>query len=164
MKIVDKLRNVGFCVDEYLESSKREISNNLYNIIPKDYLEFLKSFESIHNPEETVWFNSINDFNEKSNSDFKWNEFENLSREWSEDDEEELKIIDKFWNEHIPILMSVKNQYEFLAINITKSNYGKIFHGKEPEFENVSEYCKDFNELISLFEKSEIKRYWIENE
>ncbi len=122
---------------------------------------FLNQFKKISNSDETTWFNSIEDFNNELDNEFKWNEFELLSRDWCEGDEDELKMIEKFWVEHIPILMSVKHQYEFLAIDLTNEHYGKIVHGIEPEFENVIDYCKDFDALITLFENTENKNYWI---
>ena len=53
-----------------------KIFRKRYKNIPPEYLAFLKQFEQITNQEDTVWFNSIEDFNKESETDFKWNEFE----------------------------------------------------------------------------------------
>lgn len=154
----EKLIKAGFKIKN--NSMELEIPKSLlnrYKNLPIEYLNFLKKFDEITNEEDTVWFNLIKEFNGNSENEFKWNEFELLSLEWSEDDAEEIKVITEFWNHHIPIIMSVKDEYQFLAISLEKEKYGEIVHGKEPEFENVTKVCNDLNELIDLLEKKELK-------
>ena len=123
-----------------------------YKNIPPDYLTFLSQFEQITNQKDTSWFNSIEDFNGESDTDFKWNDFELQSLEALEGDEEEYDNVRIFWNNHIPILMSV-TEYEYLAICLECDRYGEIVHGIEPEFEETSKICNSFEELMALFEK-----------
>lgn len=86
-----------------------------YKNIPTEYLKLLQQFEQITNQGDSAWFNSIEDFNDESDSDFKWNDFELQSVEaWDGDEEESSKVKD-FWDSHIPILMAV-NEYQYLAI------------------------------------------------
>ncbi|MDF4202095.1 SMI1/KNR4 family protein [Maribacter sp. SA7] len=154
----EKLIKAGFKIKN--NSTELEIPKSLlkrYNNLPIEYLTFLKNFEEITNEDDTAWFNLIKEFNGNSESEFKWNEFELLSLEWSEDDNEELKVITGFWNHHIPIILSVKDEYQFLAISLEKEKYGEIVHGTEPEFENIKKVCNNFNELIDLLEKKELK-------
>jgi len=126
-----------------------------YENLPREYLQFLTHFERITNSSETTWFNSISDFNGTSDNEFKWNEFELLSLEWSEDDKEELVNISKFWNSHIPILLSVKEGYQFLAISLEEEKYGEIVHGKEPLFEETTKICNTFAELVDFIKKQD---------
>lgn len=58
-----------------------------YLQLPKDYLDFLQQFKTITNKADNVWFNSIEDFNESSDNEFRWNEFELMSLEALADDE-----------------------------------------------------------------------------
>ena len=154
----EKLTKAGFKVKN--NSTELEIPKSLlnrYKNLPIEYLTFLKNFKQITNEKDTAWFNLIKEFNGNSENEFKWNEFELLSLEWSEDDTEELEAVAKFWNQHIPIIMSVKNEYQFLAICLEKEKYGEIVHGTEPEFENAKKVCNNFDELIELLEKKELK-------
>ena len=153
-----KLKNGGFEIVKnrnQLEIPKKLVER--YTNIPTEYFLFLKSFETIANSSDTAWFNSLQDFNEQSDSEYKWNEFEILSLEWSEDDDEELVNVAEFWNHHIPILLSVKDGFQFLAISFTNENYGEIVHGQEPVFEEVTKICNNFNELINLLENNKLQ-------
>ena len=157
MELYKKLTTAGFNVVHAL--SKNEISKSLlerYANLPSDYLQFLKNFESISNSTNTTWFNLNSDFNGETGSEFKWNEFELLSLEWSEDDKEELMNIKEFWKFHIPIVLSVNDGYQFFAICLEDEKYGEIVHGQEPVFEDVSKICNSFIELIDLLEKKQI--------
>ena len=87
----NKLIKGGFNV----EASSTEFKISLgflerYPNAPSDYLNFLKSFTNISTTSDTSWFNSIDDFDKKSDNEFTWNAFELMSLEWSEDDLEEL--------------------------------------------------------------------------
>lgn len=100
---------------------------NRYPTIPIEYLKFLASFSLLTNLSDTTWFNSISDFNEtNTESDFKWNEFERMSLESSEDFPDVKKKVIEFWNHHLPIILSVKNGYSFFAINVSEDHFGKI--------------------------------------
>lgn len=150
----DKLIKAGFNVKKY--THEIEISKSLlnrYKNLPTEYLTFLKKFKEIVNETHTTWFNLSKEFNGTTENEFKWNEFELLSIEWSEEDVDELTTIAEFWNKHIPVIMSVKDQYQFLAICLEKEKYGEIVHGTEPAFENVTKICNDFNELVDLLER-----------
>ena len=133
----------------------KELPTNLlkrYKNLPSDYLTFLNQFEQISNQKDTSWFNAIEDFNGEADTDFEWNNFELQSLEALEDDKEECENVRNFWDNHIPILMSV-TEYEYLAICLACDKYGEIVHGVEPVFEETTKVCNSFEELIALFEK-----------
>lgn len=70
--MIEALKKIGFIVTERLE--RKELSPdflNRYSNFPADYLEFLQQFQVITNECENVWFNSIEDFNGDSNSEFR---------------------------------------------------------------------------------------------
>ena len=147
LKIIEE---AGFLVTR--RNEHKGLSDNIlsrYKKIPTEYLNFLNQFETITNKEDNVWFVSIEDFNEETETDFTWNAFELMSLEAFEEDKEESERIRKFWDNHIPILMSVR-EYEYLAICLTEDRFGEIVHGIEPEFEEVSKVCNNFEELIDL--------------
>ena len=157
IKLNKKLIKGGFKVIE--NQTEIEISKSLinrYEDLPNEYLEFLRKFKEITNKEDTAWFNLNNEYIGITENEFKWNEYELMSLEWSEDDDE-IKKVQEFWNNHVPIIMSVKDEYQFLGICLEKEKYGEIIHGREPEFEKVKKICNNFYELIDLLEKKKLK-------
>jgi len=147
LKIIEER---GFLVTR--RNKHKELSDNIldrYKKIPTGYLDFLNQFEVIINNDDDVWFVSIEDFNEETETDFPWNAFELMSLEAFEEDKEESERIRDFWDNHIPILMSVR-EYEYLAICLVEDKFGEIVHGIEPEFEEVSKICNNFEELMDL--------------
>ena len=65
-------------------------------------------------------------------------------------------MIRQFWDNHIPILMSVKDGYRYLSIDLSPENYGKIYYGVEPEFEESAEMvCDSFNHLLEMLSSNE---------
>jgi len=154
MNYLEKLKKSGFIVTSREKS--KELPLDLierYKNIPDDYLDFLQQFTQITNKDNTVWFNSIEDYSGNTDAAFKWNEFESLSLEAFEGDEEETHNITVYWDNHIPVIVSVKT-YEYLAICLGADNYGKIVHGEEPEFEESSVVCSSFEELVDLLTNS----------
>lgn len=155
--MIEALKNIGFVVTERLE--RKELSSDLqnrYSELPAEYQEFLQRFQTITNESDNVWFNSIEDFNGESDSGFRWNEFELMGLETLEDDEESCDMIRQFWDNHIPILMSVKDGYRYLSIDLSPENYGKIYYGVEPEFEESAELvCDSFNHLLEMLSSNE---------
>ena len=150
MDYLENIEAAGFIITKQTNPNKLSTEYlNRYKNNPAGYIEFLNQFETIINPEETVWFNSIEVFNGETDTDFAWNAFEQISLEALEGDDEEIQDILDFWDNQIPILLSVK-EYEYLAICLTDENYGTIVHGVEPELEETSIVCSNFNELMSL--------------
>ncbi len=153
------LKNAGFHV--YKRKTGNTLSpeiQNRYPNIPDDYFHFLNSFKEIVSKDDKVWFVAIEDFNNESDIEFSWNEFETMSLDAYDDDKEELSRIRKFWNKHLPILMSVR-EYEYLAISLNKDHFGAIVHGAEPEFEEISLVCDSFEQLMELFKNPSANPY-----
>ena len=162
MAYMDYLKNLeagGFIVVR--RETPKELPAKLlkrYKNLPLDYLTFLTQFEQITNGKDTAWFNSTEDFNGESDTDFKWNDFELQSLEALEDDKEKIENIKNFWNNHIPILMSVV-EYEYLAICLDNDRYGEIVHGVEPEFEETTTVCDSFEQLMTLIKNPLDNKY-----
>lgn len=134
-----------------------------YPHIPKSYLIFLTTFSLATNSSDTTWFNSISDFNETNEeSDFKWNEFELQSKEVFQDDKENQELIQKFWDAHLPIILSVKNKYAFFAIGVSKENFGKIYYGEDPEYEEVELVSNDFTSFMDNLMNKKLETNYID--
>lgn len=122
-----------------------------YGNIPDDYLEFLKRVALCANSPSNVWFLCEGDYNGSAGHAFAWNEFEMMSLEGTELDENSLDKIRNFWREHFPFMLSVHSDYAFLAICVSGGNYGAVVAGYAPEFEEVFMVCDSFGEFIKLF-------------
>lgn len=73
----------------------------------------------------------------------------------SVDDDTRNEIIG-FWESHLPILMTVKNGYQYIAVGIGENNKDQIFYGNEPEYqetvliaESFSEFKKKYTEALN---------------
>lgn len=127
-----------------------------YKAIPYEYLEFLKQIKQCISSNEKSWFLCEDEYNGKSDIAFKWNEFESLSLEATEDDVEWKNEIQKWWDRYFPILMSVNNGYSFYAID-TEDEKGSIVYGSEPEFEEVDIVADTFMEFLDLIVNKKIE-------
>ena len=144
-KINIKSNNVEYLLKNIMEKYK----------IPKEYKTFLENIQMCTNAEENIWFLCIEDYQPKSEDDFRWNEFELISLEAAEGDEELINDIKNFWDTHLPIMLNVKGDYEYYAINVRNK---KIIHGIEPEFEESSKIvANNFIDFLDKIMKNEIE-------
>ncbi|MGN7864076.1 hypothetical protein [Chryseobacterium sp. 22458] len=151
-----------FIKDDVNESLNKEFHLR-YPHVPDDYLTFLNTFSLLTNLSDTTWFNSISDFNGTNDeSAFSWNEFEIQSLEAFDGDAESQKKIQTFWDQHLPIILSVKNGYAYFAINVSEENFGKIYYGEEPEFEEAEWVFRDFTSFIEAIKDQSLKKEYLE--
>lgn len=125
-----------------------------YENIPIEYIEFLNRVEQCISPSETSWILCEGEYNGTSDIEFDWNEFENISLEACEDDNELTREVNEFWNRHLPILMCVNGEYSFYAIDMKNK---MIVYGYEPEFEEVEVVANDFFEFLELIMINKVK-------
>ncbi|WP_391574500.1 SMI1/KNR4 family protein [Cohnella sp.] len=125
-----------------------------YKEIPNEYLEFLSVVEKCVTPNETTWFICENEFNNSSDIEFKWNEYELLSLEAAMEDAVWKSEITAWWDNHLPIVMSVEGGYSFYAIDLTN---GSIVCGYEPEFEEVDKVANNLEEFLGLMMSNSIE-------
>lgn len=132
-----------------------------YPILPADYEDFLHSFSFLSNTSDTTWFNSIADFNETdAESAFKWNEFELKSLEAFEGDSINQNIVLNFWNKHLPIILSVKNDYAFFAMGVSEENFGEIYYGEAPEYEEVNKVANNFSDFLEAINNASVTSFF----
>lgn len=128
---------------------------NRYGSFPADWTEFNSTIDSLINQAETVWFLCSKDYEKQDEGSFCWNEWELISLQAASDnkDEEWQKNIRQFWDAHLPIVLSVGNDYEYYAIRLTD---GFIVYGYEPEFEECVEVAQSFTEFVEKIISDEI--------
>ncbi|WP_036660999.1 MULTISPECIES: SMI1/KNR4 family protein [unclassified Paenibacillus] len=127
-----------------------------YKEIPNDYLEFLSVVKRCITPDEKTWFLCEDEYNNRSEAEFKWNEFEMLSLEAARDDELWKSEITAWWDSYLPIVMSVDGGYSFYAIDLT-NDIGAIVRGYEPEFEEVEQAAHNLEEFLELIMSNSIE-------
>lgn len=118
-----------------------------YPEIPNDFLVFLQSIDICITPDEKSWFLCLNEYNGTSELAFRWDEIEKMSL--IEGDNTYNDSIIKFWNNHLPIALSVRNGYAYFAIDVG-NDFGSIIYSYEPEFEEPEKIASSFNEFLDL--------------
>jgi hypothetical protein len=111
---------------------------------PETVIHWLCSFSVLSNSDETVWFFSRDDYSTEAEGAFAWNECEQLSIQAAMTDDEAATVT-RFWKRHLPILLSVRDGYEYLAVR----DDGALVHGTEPEFEEADVVFSRFEDLLS---------------
>ena len=129
--------------------------NVRFRRLPAEYIQFLEQTRCCVNAPGTAWFLTEEDFAGTSDSAFLWNEFELMSLEAAEENSDLASSITRFWELHLPIAMSTKSGYAFLALSLATEDDGKIVTGREPEFEDVEVVCSSFRELLNLLKTTE---------
>ncbi|OUS71086.1 SMI1/KNR4 family protein [Paenibacillus sp. MY03] len=127
-----------------------------YHEIPNEYLDFLSVVKKCTTPDEMTWFISEDEFNNSLDTEFKWNEFELLSLESAMDDDRLKSEITAWWDNYLPIVMSVNGGYSFYAIDLTNEK-GAIVRGYEPEFEEVEKVANSLDEFFELIMANSIQ-------
>lgn len=110
---------------------------------PDTVIRWVSSFSLLSNSDETVWFLSRHDYSNGAADAFAWNECEQLSIQAATTDDE-VVAVSRFWESHVPILLSVRDGYEYLAVR----DDGAVVHGTEPEFEEAVVVFSHFEDLL----------------
>lgn len=104
---------------------------------------WVSSFSRLSNADETTWFLAAEDYTDATDDGFTWNELETLSHDASSTDDEHAAVT-AFWAEHLPILLSVRGSYAYLAVR----RDGVVVHGEEPELEETTVVAPDLATLL----------------
>lgn len=116
-----------------------------YAWIPSDVRDAIVAFDAFSNPGDTAWFLTHRDYSGASDSAYAWNEWELQCLSAAKGDKEWESSISRFWDEHFPILLSVKSGYGFFALRRSDSF---VVAGAEPEFEEVQVVAGSYLELL----------------
>jgi hypothetical protein len=118
-----------------------------FGSLPAPYRAFLLQAERCVDPEQRAWLLTCADFEGRSGSAFTWDAWERLSLSAARGDAPERKAIRAFWDRHLPVALSVRSGYAYLALRLTD---GAVVLGCEPEFEESPErVCPTFSDLLT---------------
>lgn len=124
-----------------------------YKNIPEDWLDFIDGYGSIMNGKENIWFLTAESYYPKSDDEWRYNEFELISLDAATGDDDFISEVIDFWNNHLPIIMSVGNGYEYYAIELDSGN---IVCGFEPEFEEAEIVADSFSTFLKMLMNNEL--------
>jgi hypothetical protein len=144
-KIFRPLTNAGWTVNFREQPSSLPASiKTRYPWIDKSTEKAISTIELAINNKKDLWVLSTDDYYEKSDSEFTWNEWEKQSIESAGNDKDWIKEIKNFWDKNFPIAISVSNSYSYLALQ----KNGAIVIGHEPEYEIIYPYSPSYEKAI----------------
>lgn len=123
---------------------------NRYKKLPKEWLEFIINFDDIMNSTDDMWFLTCENYLDRV---WSYDDFEKMSLEAADGDEEWSAEIKEFWDNTFPIIMSVGGDYQYYAIDLDSGN---VVQGWEPEFECSSVVAESFAQFIEKIIMGEI--------
>jgi hypothetical protein len=115
--------------------------------------EFIEQARAVVSPDEKAWLISTV-LSDDVDAAFAWNQWELDSVEAADDDAELLDEIRQFWDNHFPVVMSVKSGYAYFAIQ----NPGHtIVRGEELEYEEATDVTDSFTSLLKMISSGDPK-------
>lgn len=147
---LDELSRAGWTVTR--AANDRPLPSNLrarYPGLSGQVAGVLMSLETCVNPQETAWLLCRRDLEGQSDSAFAWNEWERMSLAAAGRDEQLQSEIRSHWDNHFPLLLSVKAGYSYYALVVAGERAGSIVHGFEPLFEDCSPEFESFDAFLA---------------
>ena len=142
-----KLHSKGWkCVENASRQDWPVVINTRYPWVPLDVRDAMVELEEVISPDETCWLLTSCEYTGDSESSFAWNEWELQSIEAAGDDSGWIEQIKSFWNQHLPIALSVKDGYAYYALR----EDGTVVSGREPEFEEPILIAPTYGKFIAL--------------
>jgi len=145
---LDSLVQLGWSVERL--SQRQTLPDEIlkrYPGMPLDHREFVETTGIVASPSATAWLVTSCVFTGTSDLAYAWNEWEQQSLEAAEKDLALRTSIERFWDRHLPIVMSVKSGYAYLALDL---NTLQIVRGEEPLYEESSLLASSLHEMFSL--------------
>ena len=156
------LRAAGWRIERVADGQRHSLSAEItrrYPWMPPEFREFVELTNAVVSADEKAWLLTAADFAGDSDAAFAWNEWERQSLEATDGDPALAERIRLFWDEHLPILTSVKSGYAYFAIERTTL---RVVCGEEPEYEDPSPLASSFAELLRLLAVHDAKlNRWI---
>jgi hypothetical protein len=147
---LQRLRAAGWRVERFSDDAQHPLPNEIihrYPWMPPEFREFAEQTKIAMSADERAWLLTAHDFASESASAWTWNEWERQSLDAADGDVSWQQSIRTFWDDHLPILMSVKSGYAYFAIKRTTLG---VVQGEEPEYEETSPVATSFAEFLAL--------------
>lgn len=132
--LLTRLQSQGWQIDLYDRPHPLPpVLTARYPALPAPWRDWLRTVRRMVHRSETAWFLCAGDYAGRTDSAFRWNEWELLSLESAAGDDAWSREIRAFWDRHLPILQSVAHGYAYCALDLLD---GSVVCGAEPEFED----------------------------
>jgi len=142
------LRQSGWIIEYQSPPEKLPVEiTSRYPWIPPEYRQLAEQTVRARTADETTWLLTGADYGGTSDSAYVWNEAEVQSLDAAGSDAAWKEQIIAFWNDHFPILFSVKSGYATFAI---EKGTLAIVYGEEPEYEETTRIAPSLAEFLSL--------------
>jgi hypothetical protein len=148
--ILDRLRDRGWKVEEGPAEPfvlPPEIATRHQNI-PSSLTAFLAGLRACVHPTETAWFLCQGDYARTAGSPWAWDEWEQMSLSACNGDGEQLSQVRDFWDEHLPFMFSVYQDYGYFAVRTAPEGFGRVVVGFAPYFEEPSVAADTFEAFL----------------
>jgi hypothetical protein len=122
--------------------------------MPAGYRNLVEETGAACSADDKAWLLTVADFLGISDSACVWNEWERQSLDAADSDEKWKGKIREFWDNHLPVLMSLKSGYAYFAIEKTTLH---VVCGEEPEYEETLPIASSVAELLDLLANSSPK-------
>ena len=118
-----------------------------YPSAPPLFRAFLGSILDCSSPRKQCWLYGPRQFARSGARGFRWNECERMSLDGFAGDEAGAAEVRAFWDHHIPFMMAVHSDYDYLALRLDSTPV--VVHGCAPEFEEASVLSTTFEGFLT---------------
>lgn len=155
------VENHSDAINEYFAGLKRNgwlvtLTNNVYDEgdfpeifkkCPNIVKDFICRMDECANKSDDVWWLTPKIYlGVDEEAAFKWNEFEAMSLESTDDQ----PLVVEYWRNVMPIMQSVKDGYSYIGIVIDGADAGTIIMAREPFFEEYDVIADDFESFLTI--------------
>ena len=126
-----------------------------YPSLPPLYVEFVDGLLECASPDETAWFLTRHDFTGRSDSGYRWDEWERMMLEVDGPDERPATAA--FWDRHLPILHTVGGDLGYLALALVGSDdqpaWGPVRQAFGPDWDGTTDVSPSFDAFLVTLER-----------
>jgi hypothetical protein len=118
-----------------------------YAWVPESVWEFVRGKEAVVAPDQKSWLLTVAAFCGASDSAYAWDEWERASLAAADGDADWRAPIKAFWDEQLPLALSIRNGYGYRALNESTQC---VVAGSGPEFEEAADVAPSFTAWLDL--------------
>ena len=150
-----RLRERGWLIRESTSSMPLlpESVQPRYPRLPPALVQFMTGLEECRNNADDVWMLTPAQYRITDDAGFRWNEYELMALDEAADDAAESSAIRAFWDAHLPIMMAVHSDYDYVAVRVADPDFGSVVHGMAPNWDDPSFLAPCFDDFIATFER-----------
>jgi len=115
-----------------------------YPSLQAELVDVLSQATHCSSRDEQSWLLTFQAFQPSPSQGFRWNEYEMMALA-AATTERERDAVTRFWDEHFPFLLSVRADYDYLAVRFSD---GRVMHGLAPEWELPTVLAPSFDAFV----------------